>query len=39
MRVKNAISWTAGYAWFTGAGERNLLRDRDFAQFGVRYRF
>ena len=39
MRVKNAISWTAGYAWFTGAEERNLLRDRDFAQFGVRYRF
>ncbi|MBR9813566.1 DUF1302 domain-containing protein [bacterium] len=39
MRVGNAISYTAGYAWFTGAGENNLLRDRDFAQFGVRYRF
>ena len=39
MRVKNAISFTAGYGWFTGAAENNVLRDRDFAQFGARYRF
>lgn len=39
MRVRNALSFSAGYSWFTGAGERNLYRDRDFAQLGVRYRF
>ena len=39
MRVKNALSFTAGYQWYTGAKENNVLRDRDFAQMGVRYRF
>ena len=39
MRVKNALSFTAGYQWFTGAKENNVLRDRDFAQLGARYRF
>lgn len=39
MRVKNALSFTAGYGWFTGAEQNNVLRDRDYAQFGARYRF
>ena len=39
MRVKNALSFTVGYGWFTGAAENNVLRDRDYAQFGARYRF
>jgi len=32
-------STTVGYVGFYGAGEYNLLRDRDFIQVGVRYRF
>lgn len=39
MRVKNALSFSAGYGWFTGAEANNVLRDRDYAQFGARYRF
>ncbi|MBI2383313.1 MAG: DUF1302 domain-containing protein [Gammaproteobacteria bacterium] len=38
-RYKDALSFTAGYGWFTGAGERNLYRDRDFLQTYVKYQF
>ncbi len=37
--VRNALACTAGYQWFTGAKGNNVLRDRDFAQLGARYRF
>ncbi|HXG28598.1 MAG TPA: DUF1302 family protein [Nevskiales bacterium] len=39
--VRFAPGWSAaiGYVGFYGAGEQNLLRDRDFVNLGVRYRF
>jgi hypothetical protein len=39
MRFAQGWSATLGYAGFFGAGEHNLLRDRDFIQAGIRYRF
>ena len=39
IRYKEALSFTPGYTWFTGAGDRNQLRDRDFAEFFVKYQF
>lgn len=38
-RYKEALSFTAGYGWFTGGGEHNLYRDRDFAQLFAKYQF
>lgn len=38
-RYKEALSFNVGYTWFFGAGPHNLLRDRDYAQFFVRYQF
>ncbi|MGH8445689.1 MAG: DUF1302 domain-containing protein [Solimonas sp.] len=38
-RYKDFLSLTLGYTWFFGAGENNLLRDRDFAQAFVRVQF
>lgn len=38
-RYGQSWSTTFGYIGFYGAGRYNLLRDRDFVQFGVRYRF
>lgn len=38
-RIGQSWSTTLGYIGFYGAGEYNLLRDRDFVQLGVRYRF
>jgi hypothetical protein len=38
-RYRSDMSFNVGYRWFTGAGERNLLRDRDTAFAFVRYRF
>jgi len=38
-RYKEAISFTLGYGWFTGGGDNNLYRDRDFAQAFVKYQF
>lgn len=39
IRLSQELNIAFGYAWFFGAGDRNLLRDRDFAQFGLRYQF
>lgn len=39
IRFRGGLSFTAGYTWYTGAGENNLLRDRDFAQAFVKYQF
>jgi hypothetical protein len=41
MEARFAPGWSLalGYVGFYGAGEHNLLRDRDFVQTGVRYRF
>ncbi len=38
-RYKSDLSFTIGYAWFTGGGDPNLYRDRDFAQAFLRYQF
>lgn len=38
-RYKEFLSFTVGYTWFFGAGQYNLLRDRDFAQAFVRVQF
>jgi len=38
-RYKSNLSFTAGYTWFTGGGDYNLNRDRDFAQAYVKYQF
>ncbi len=39
--VRFSQAWNAafGYTTFFGGGSRNLLRDRDFAQVGLRYQF
>jgi hypothetical protein len=39
--MRFAQNWSAalGYVGFYGAGEQNLLRDRDFINVGLRYRF
>ena len=38
-RYKNALSFTLGYGMWTGGGQYNLLRDRDFSSFFVQYQF
>jgi hypothetical protein len=38
-RYKSALSVNFGYQFFFGAGEQNLYRDKDFAQFYVKYQF
>ncbi|HWU68248.1 MAG TPA: DUF1302 domain-containing protein [Stenotrophobium sp.] len=38
-RYKSALSFTLGYTWYTGGGEHNLLRDRDYSQAYVKYQF
>jgi hypothetical protein len=38
-RYRSNLSVNLGYRWFTGGGERNLLRDRDSAFAFVRFRF
>ncbi|MDX2298765.1 MAG: DUF1302 family protein, partial [Xanthomonadaceae bacterium] len=35
----NQWSFDASYTSFFGAGDRNLIRDRDFVSFSVRYSF
>lgn len=39
MRYKSYLSINVGYQLFMGAGGQNLYRDKDFAQFYVRYQF
>ncbi len=39
IRYKNNWAFFPGYAWWSGGGSQNLLRDRDLAQFYVRYQF
>lgn len=38
-RYQSYLSLNFGYTWFTGGGQYNLLRDRDFAQFFIKYQF
>jgi len=38
-RYKSALSMSLGYTWFTGGGQYNLSRDRDFAQAFLKYQF
>lgn len=38
-RYKSALSFTVGYTWFWGGGDQNLLSDRDYAQFFLKYEF
>jgi hypothetical protein len=41
LEVRYQSNWTlvAGATFFRGAGQFNLLNDRDFAQLAIRYRF
>jgi hypothetical protein len=39
IRYKESLSIVPGYMWFTGAGHRNLQRDRDQAFAYVKYLF
>ncbi|MGJ8669476.1 MAG: DUF1302 family protein, partial [Oceanococcus sp.] len=39
VRYKNNWAFFPGYTWWTGGGSQNLMRDRDLAQFYVRYQF
>jgi hypothetical protein len=39
MRYKSSLSVNLGYQMFMGAGGQNLYRDKDFAQFYVKYQF
>lgn len=41
LETRFGQGWSAavGYVGFYGAGEQNLLRDRDFVNLGIRYRF
>jgi len=38
-RYKSSVSFSVGYTWFTGGGDYNLLRDRDYAQVYAKYLF
>jgi hypothetical protein len=38
-RYQSALSFSVGYTWYWGGGAYNLLSDRDFAQFFVKYQF
>jgi len=38
-RYRDSLSFNLGYTWFFGGGSDNTLRDRDYAQFFVRYQF
>lgn len=38
-RYKSRLSFNTGYTWFTGGGTNHLHKDRDFAQFFVKYQF
>jgi len=37
--IRGNFTTTVGYQWFTGAGDRNLERDRDNISLAVRYDF
>lgn len=39
VRYKSSLSVNFGYQFFFGAGGQNLYRDKDFAQFYVKYQF
>ena len=39
VQLKQALSFTAGYTWYWGGGAYNVLSDRDFAQFSIKYQF
>lgn len=39
VRYKSSVSVNFGYQFFFGAGGQNLYRDKDFAQFYVKYQF
>lgn len=39
VRYKSNLSVNFGYQFFWGAGGQNLYRDKDFAQFFVKYQF
>ncbi len=39
MQYKQSLAFTVGYTWYFGGGDYNVLSDRDFAQFFVKYQF
>jgi hypothetical protein len=38
-RYKSALSFSTGYTWYWGGGQYNLLSDRDYLQFFLKYQF
>ena len=39
FQYKQSLSFTLGYTWYWGGGAYNVLSDRDFAQFFLKYQF
>lgn len=39
LEYLNSLQFSVRYTWFTGGGQRDILRDRDNVQFFVGYRF
>jgi hypothetical protein len=39
VQYQQSLSFTLGYTWYWGGGIYNVLSDRDFAQFFVKYQF
>ncbi|MDE0855948.1 MAG: DUF1302 family protein, partial [Nevskia sp.] len=39
LQYKQSLAFTVGYTWYWGGGAYNVLSDRDFAQFFVKYQF
>ena len=39
FQYKQSLSVNFGYNWYWGGGAYNVLSDRDFAQFFIKYQF
>jgi hypothetical protein len=39
VQYQQSLAFTLGYTWYWGGGDFNVLSDRDFAQFFVKYQF
>jgi hypothetical protein len=38
-RYKSSLAFDVGYTWYWGGGQYNMLSDRDFLQFYLKYQF
>ncbi len=39
FQYQQSLAFTLGYTWYWGGGAYNVLSDRDFAQFFIKYQF